>query len=40
MASEMPNARVETLRGAGDGIYLLHPDWCATQTREFLAQLS
>ncbi len=39
MASEMPNARVETLRGAGDGIYLLHPDWCAAQTREFLAQL-
>lgn len=39
MASEMPNARIRTLPGAGDGIYLLNADWCAAQTREFLAEI-
>lgn len=39
MVSEMQNAQIETLPGAGDGIYLLHPDWCADQTGNFLKNL-
>lgn len=39
MASQMSNARIETLDGAGDGMWLTDPDWCVAKTREFLAEL-
>ena len=39
MAGQLRDARIETLPGAGDGLYLLHADWCVARTREFLAGL-
>jgi len=40
MAQAMPHAKIVKLPGTGNGMWLLKPDWCVKQTRQFLSGLA
>ena len=40
MVSTMPNARLAVLSGFGNCMWMLKPEWCATQIRDFLSDIS
>lgn len=39
MADTIPYSRLVTLSGVGNGMWLLRPEWCVRQMREFLANI-